>query len=165
MTVDLLPERVPFSHGALVEAVETESGNTVPRLTVRVRNQSGRPRTLETPTAGIPLPTRRLRGPNGNAILLRGEFPEGAGRCPGSVTPTPSGSPTATPGPASTPTGDSRTIEPGGTVTGVYRVFSDPDNPDGCFPEGRYRVDQRYAVTTEGDRLPYRWGFSLGVRR
>jgi hypothetical protein len=170
--VDLLPERVPFSHGALVEAVENEDDTIVPRLTVRVRNRSGRARELETPTRGIPLPTRRLRGPNGNGILLRREFPEGAGTCPGSVTPTPeptstpSGTPTATPEPTATPasTVETREIEPGATVTRTYRVFSDPSNPDGCFPEGRYRLDQRYVAVTDGDRLPYRWGFSLAVR-
>jgi hypothetical protein len=168
ITVDLLPERVPFSHGARVEAFEDEDDDVVPRLTIRVRNRSGRARGLETPTRGIPLPTRRLRGPNGNGILLRREFPAGAGTCPGSVTPTPeptpSGTPTATPEAPSTPTVESRAIEPGATVTRTYRVFSDPDNPDGCFPDGRYRVDQRYVAVTDGDRLPYRWGFSLDVR-
>jgi hypothetical protein len=168
ITVDLLPEGVPFSHGALIEAVENEDDDIVPRLTVRVRNRSGRARELETPTRGIPLPTRRLRGPNGNGIVLRRQFPEGAGTCPGSVTPTPeptpSGTPTATPEPPSTPTVESRKIEPGETVTRTYRVFSDPNNPDGCFPDGRYRLDQRYVAVTDGDRLPYRWGFSLDLR-
>lgn len=170
ITVDLLPERLPFAHGARIDAVEDESDNLVPRLTVRVRNRSGRARGLETPTRGIPLPTRRLRGPNGNGIVVRRRFPEGAGTCPGSVTPTPeptpstTPTPTPTPTPEPTPTTDAQKIEPGETVTRTYRVFSDPNNPDGCFPAGRYRVDQRYVVVTDGDRLPYRWGFTVTVR-
>jgi len=162
--VDLLPESVPFAHGALVEAVENENDNIVPRLTVRVRNRSGRARELETPTQGVPLPTRRLRGPNGNGILLRQTFPAGVGACPGSVTSTPSGTPTATPESPSTPTVESREVEPGETITRTYRIFSDPANPDGCFPAGQYRLGQRYVAVTDSDRLPYRWGFSLTVR-
>lgn len=167
ITVDLLPERVPFAHGARVDTVENENDSLVPRLTVRVRNRSGRTYALETPTQGIPLPTRRMRGPNGNGILVRRRFPAGAGSCPGSVTPTPvprTGTPTPTPEPVSTPTGDSRPVEPGETVTRTYRLFSDPDNPDGCFPDGRYRLDQRYVAVGDGGRLPYRWGVTLTVR-
>lgn len=166
ITVDLLPDRLPFAHGARIDAVERDGGGLVPRLTVRVRNRSGRAHELDTPTRGVPLPTRRLRGPNDNGIVVRQRFPEGAGACAGSVTPTPEPTPstTATPTATATPTTDSPTVEPGETVTQTYRVFSDPGNPGGCFPAGRYRVDQRYVVVTDGDRLPYRWGFTLTVR-
>jgi hypothetical protein len=168
-----MPEAVPFVHGARVEAIDIDPGDgetLVPRLTVRVRNRTGRERALHADRRGLPLPRRRLVGPNDNAILARRQFRDGAGKCAGSITPTPeptpstSPTPTPTPAPEPTPTTDRIEIEPGETITGTYRLFSAPGNPDGCFPNGRYRLRQAFVAVTDEQRLRYRWGFELRVR-
>jgi len=171
ITVDLLPDSVPFAHGARIEAVDIQEGDgetLVPRLTVRVRNRTGRERALYAGTPGLPLPRRRIRGPTGNAILARERFRDGATECDGSITPTPEPTPSgsATPTPTATPESgpETRDIAPGETVTRTYRLFSAPDNPDGCFPDGRYRLRQPFVAVTDEDRLRYRWGFEVEVR-
>ncbi|ESS06607.1 MAG: hypothetical protein A07HB70_01328 [uncultured archaeon A07HB70] len=169
--VGILPDTVPFVHGARVEAFDTEEGNDetlVPSLTIRIRNRTGRERALAADAPGLPLPRRRLRAPNGNAILARREFKPDVGECAGSITPTPeptpsgSATPTATPAPASGAV--RRDIAPGETLTQTYRLFADPDNPGGCFPDGSYRLSQPFVAVTDGTRLRYRWGFTIEVR-
>lgn len=163
--VDVLPDSVPFVHGARIEAANIDEGDgetLVPRLTVRVRNRTGRARALESDVAGLPLPRRRLRGPNGNAIVVRRRFREGATECSSEFQPTPE--PTATATPAATSTGETREIGPGETITGIYRIFGNPGNPGGCFPSGRYTLRQPYAAVTDESRQRYRWGFSLEIR-
>lgn len=155
---------MPFVHGARVEAANIDEGGEtlVPRLTVRVRNRTSRARALRSDVAGLPLPRRRLRGPNGNAVVVRRRFREGATECSSEFRPTPE--PTATATPAATPTGETREIGPGETITGGYRIFGDPDNPGGCFPSGRYTLRQSYVAVTDKSQQRYRWGFSLEIR-
>jgi hypothetical protein len=164
IAVDLLPDTVPFAHGARVEAVDVEEGSgetLVTRLTVRVRNRTERERSLYAETSGLPLPRRRLRAPSGNAIVARARFRDGAGECSGSITPTPEGTSSGAVTAASG--GASRDVAPGETLTRAYRLFSAPDNPDGCFPEGRYRLRQPFVAVTDETRLRYRWGFTIEV--
>jgi hypothetical protein len=167
--VDILPDTVPFVHGARVEAFDTAEGDgetLVPSLTIRVRNRTRRERALVADTPGLPLPRRRLRAPNGNAILARREFRSDVGECAGSITPTPEPTPSgsATPTPARTSGTVRRDVAPGETLTQTYRLFADPDNPGGCFPDGSYRLRQPFVAVTDGTRLRYRWGFTVEVR-
>jgi hypothetical protein len=76
-------------------------------------------------------------------------------------TPTPTATPTATPEP--TPRTLSRELAPGETVGRTFRMFSALDNPDGCFPRGRYRAVQPYVAVSEEERTRYRWGFTIDV--
>jgi hypothetical protein len=168
ITVDILDDSLPFAHGARVDAVpkfdDDPDSERVPRLTVTIRNRTGRARSLYAAAGGLPLPRRRLRGPNGNAIVVRRRFNPAANECSGSLTPTPDPSATGTPSATPAPTPQRREIEPGETFTRTYRIFSAPGNPDGCLPTGQYRLGQPYVAVTDEERLRYRWGFTLSVR-
>jgi hypothetical protein len=186
VTVDLLPEEVPFEHGAQIRPELNDNGNVVPRLTVRVRNRSTVTQELRTPSPGLagqrfPFPKSEIPGPGPNAIALRRRFRDAADRCAGKLsptpeptpeptplppfatqteTPTPTASPSPTPEP--TPTTLARELAPGETVGRTFRMFNHPDN-DGCFPRGRYRAVQPYVAVSEEERTRYRWGFTIDV--
>jgi hypothetical protein len=53
-------------------------------------------------------------------------------------------------------------IEPGKIKTFKYIIADDP-SVHGCIPPGEYRFERDQHFATSGDRIEFRWGFTLQI--